>query len=70
MADQQPGVLQDVDAMTDEQRAALEAEEIARRTGRTHNPEIEPGLGEMGGAGAQGGIQPDVSTITPGVPKP
>jgi hypothetical protein len=69
MVEQRTDGLNDIDAMTDEQRAAVEAEEIARRA-RGGTGVVDKGLGEMGGAGAQGGIEPDVSKITPSVVKP
>jgi hypothetical protein len=64
MTEQRPDALNDIDAMTDEQRSAVEAEEIARRTHEADVGTIEDGLGHMGGAGAQGGIQPDVAKIS------
>lgn len=54
---------QDQAALSEEQRIALEAEDAAKRQqfGQANGGRIDPGLGHMGGAGASGGIQPDIA---------
>jgi hypothetical protein len=70
MIDQQHNVMGGVDAMTDEQRVAAEAEEVARRERNARNAMIDKDPAGMGGAGAQGGIPADVSKIDQPAIKP
>jgi hypothetical protein len=70
MADRLNEALTDVEAMTDEQLTSVEAEERARRIRAARAGEVTKGLGNMGGAGAQGGIQPDVANISQPAVKP
>lgn len=53
---------QDGQNLTDEQRAALQKEAAARGTQfGQQGDRLDTGLGQLGGAGASGGMQPDIS---------
>ncbi|WP_294393479.1 hypothetical protein [uncultured Sphingomonas sp.] len=71
MTDQQTNTPDDVEAMTDEQRSALLQEEAARgaQFGQ-QGDRVDTGLGKMGGAGAQGGIGPDIAEQSNPATKP
>jgi len=57
--------------LNEEMKKTKEAEELARRSefARTNDGAIDPGIGNMGGAGATGSANPDIaanSTPLPG----